>query len=207
MQMTDMETTMSRRQKDIVHAALTLIGEEGLGRLTIRNVAKRVGFTEPAVYRHFPNKAVLLEMMLEYVSETMRVHFADARRQAGSGREVLEHFLIGMFEKFAEMPALVPLLFTDELLHQEPKLEARITSTVETQIGRIADLVREMQQAGEWRHDIAAGDLATMILGTIRLSVVRHSGGGEPAEHARHVSGVLSALLTGVEPASGARAP
>jgi AcrR family transcriptional regulator len=37
-----------------------LIRESGLAGLTMKKVAERVGFTEPAIYRHFPNKQALL---------------------------------------------------------------------------------------------------------------------------------------------------
>src|SRR5690348_1437837 len=39
---------------------MELIQESGLGGLTMKKVAERVGFTEPAMYRHFPNKQALL---------------------------------------------------------------------------------------------------------------------------------------------------
>lgn len=186
---------MSERQKDIVHAALTIIGEEGMGKLTIRNVARRVGFSEPAVYRHFSDKTNLLAVMLEYVSDMMGKHFAEARSGEGGGREVLGRFLRRMFVEFAELPALVPLLFTDELLHQDPKLEQRVQSTVETQLSRMVGLVVSLQKSGEWRSDIDPDDAATMILGTIRLSVVRLANHAQPVKSADRVAGLLNSLM------------
>ena len=43
------------RREQIAEAALTLLAEQGLGGLTARNVAKAVGLTAPALYRHFPD--------------------------------------------------------------------------------------------------------------------------------------------------------
>ena len=192
-----MNETMSRRQQEIVQAALAVIGEQGMGKLTVRNVAKRVGFSEPAVYRHFPDKTSLLEAMLEYVSGTMAQHFSDARRHEESGYNLLERFLGRMFEEFVEMPALVPLLFTDELLNQDPKLAARVHSTVEVQLSRMTDLVGTLQQQGQWRSDVDADDAAMMILGTVRLSVVRLAHKGTPKENAARVARLLHALMGG----------
>jgi AcrR family transcriptional regulator len=50
----------STRQDQILDRAIELIRESGLAGLTMKKVAERVGFTEPAIYRHFPNKQALL---------------------------------------------------------------------------------------------------------------------------------------------------
>lgn len=50
----------SSRRDEILDRAVELIRESGLGGLTMKKVAERVGFTEPAMYRHFPNKQALL---------------------------------------------------------------------------------------------------------------------------------------------------
>jgi AcrR family transcriptional regulator len=50
----------STRQDQILDRTIELIRESGLAGLTMKKVAERVGFTEPAIYRHFPNKQALL---------------------------------------------------------------------------------------------------------------------------------------------------
>lgn len=48
------------RQEEILDHAFELVRESGLTQLTMKKVAERVGFTEPAVYRHFPTKQALI---------------------------------------------------------------------------------------------------------------------------------------------------
>ena len=48
------------RQDEILEKTIELLREAGLAGLTMKKVAERVGFTEPAIYRHFPNKQALL---------------------------------------------------------------------------------------------------------------------------------------------------
>jgi AcrR family transcriptional regulator len=50
----------STRQDEILDRTIELIRENGMAGLTMKKVAERVGFTEPAIYRHFPNKQALL---------------------------------------------------------------------------------------------------------------------------------------------------
>ena len=55
---------LTRRQQEIVRTALELIAAGGIRNLTIRNLADRLGLTEPAIYRHFRNKAEIVRTLI-----------------------------------------------------------------------------------------------------------------------------------------------
>ena len=48
------------RREQILDRASELATEAGLGQLTMKRIAARVGFSEAAIYRHFPTKQALL---------------------------------------------------------------------------------------------------------------------------------------------------
>ena len=51
----------------ILSTALDLVDEEGLSALSLRSLGKRLGVSQAAFYRHFPDKAALLEGISEQV--------------------------------------------------------------------------------------------------------------------------------------------
>ena len=51
----------------ILSTALNLVDEEGLSALSLRSLGKRLGVSQAAFYRHFPDKAALLEGIAEQV--------------------------------------------------------------------------------------------------------------------------------------------
>ena len=51
----------------ILSIALDLVDEEGLSALSLRSLGKRLGVSQAAFYRHFPDKAALLEGIAEQV--------------------------------------------------------------------------------------------------------------------------------------------
>lgn len=53
------------RQAEILDRAAELVAESGLAQFTMKRLAERVGFTEPAIYRHYPGKSALLVAMIE----------------------------------------------------------------------------------------------------------------------------------------------
>jgi AcrR family transcriptional regulator len=62
-------TPMTLRQGELLDHAMALVREVGLAGLTVRRLAQRMGFSEAALYRHFPNKQALLLAMVERLSE------------------------------------------------------------------------------------------------------------------------------------------
>ncbi len=63
------------RKEIILQQAMELIIENGLGGLTMSNVARRMEFTEPAMYRHFKNKQDLVINLIQRVSGCMEEVF------------------------------------------------------------------------------------------------------------------------------------
>ncbi len=51
-----MEKKLTKRQNEIVDAALHLIAEKGMGNLTIRHLSRRLNVTDAALYYHFHDK-------------------------------------------------------------------------------------------------------------------------------------------------------
>lgn len=49
----------------ILSAALELVDDAGLSALSLRSLGKRLGVSQAAFYRHFPDKAALLEGICE----------------------------------------------------------------------------------------------------------------------------------------------
>ncbi len=64
-------TTPTARQQDIIEKTLELVQESGLANLTLKRVAERVGFTEAAIYRHFPNKRALIFGLISFLGERL----------------------------------------------------------------------------------------------------------------------------------------
>ncbi len=58
---------MKLEREKIVDAALALLNEVGLDRLTTRKLAERLGVQQPALYWHFRNKNALLDAMNEEI--------------------------------------------------------------------------------------------------------------------------------------------
>lgn len=138
---------MSIRREQIIRCACDLYLSEGTGGFSMRKLAKCVGCTAPALYRHYENKE---EVMQEVLEEAFRV-FAQYLYRALEGQTPEDRFqLAGSFHlQFAmENPAFYEIIYAPlEMvgLHRGEGVAADHACAV----GQFwTDRVREMIDAG-----------------------------------------------------------
>ena len=69
--MTELQPTPPSRREDILQALARMLESSTNGRITTAALAKEVGFSEAALYRHFPSKAKMYEALLAFAEETL----------------------------------------------------------------------------------------------------------------------------------------
>lgn len=62
----------SNRREEILQALAEMLeSHEGASRITTAKLAKQVGVSEAALYRHFPSKARMFEGLIEFIEESL----------------------------------------------------------------------------------------------------------------------------------------
>jgi AcrR family transcriptional regulator len=94
----------------IAAAARRLLDEEGIDAVTMRRVAEAVGITPMAIYRHFPDRAGLLNAVAGQGFEELAARLA-AMRFSGSIEERLTKMGKTYLDHALENPRLFELMF------------------------------------------------------------------------------------------------
>lgn len=165
------------RQRQIVQAAIVLIHHGGIQNLTIKKVAAEVGISEQAIYRHFDNKRAILTAIINFFT----IRCSEILDEVGGIQSPLlqiRRFMEIHIEYFEENPAIATVIFSEEIFQNESSLAQKVKQLVDTLIQFVTDLVKKGQASGEISNDYPAGDLAFMILGSLRflVTVCRLSG-------------------------------
>ena len=163
-----MKTKLSERQKEIINASLELIADSGIQSLTIKNLSKKIGLVESAIYRHYESKTQILIALLDTISEQTK--FGN-ETEVNNIFEFIEKKLENHFHTFQENPALVSVVFAEDLFQNEPELVEKTRNKVVKSISMMSDLIQKGQQSGEIRTDIDAGIISVMINGGLRMLV------------------------------------
>lgn len=120
-----MRTRGNRRQEILQALALMLESHPG-HRITTAALAAQIGFSEAALYRHFPSKGKMLEGLIEFVEDTLfsRINRVLTEEQSGARRC---QAIVWLLLSFAERnPGLARLLVGDALLGETERLRLRV---------------------------------------------------------------------------------
>lgn len=170
-----MSTEITERQQEIINVSLALITESGIQSLTIKNLAKRIGFAESAIYRHYENKIQILLAILDFFKRNTEQLFSNQLNSNENALVRIEKLFVTHFRKFTNTPSLVAVIFSEEIFRNEKELSTKVAEIMNLNIASLTTIIKDGQQKGEIRNDIEASHLATMILGSLRMFVKQWS--------------------------------
>lgn len=165
-------TELSKRQAEIVQISIKLISEGGIQLFTTKMLAKELGLSEPAIYRHFKNKMEILYTILILLKRGMN-EFSDEVEKGNKSLELIHRMFNKLSKQFTENPALAAIIFSEEIFQNDKKLSELVSEMMEERHMLIQKILLSEQQAGIIRNDIPAEQLTTIIIGAIRLNVSR----------------------------------
>lgn len=119
-------------RRSLIAGGLVLLEERGAAALGLREIARLVGVSAAAPYRHFADRKALLEAV---AAEGFR-QFTAAMQQAAEGKPEAEQLAVMAFAyvRFAlDQPALFRLMFSSELHpYRDPDLRAQADAAYAT---------------------------------------------------------------------------
>lgn len=161
------------RQQEIIDVALELIASGGIQALTIKNLARNIGFAESAIYRHYNNKTQILLAILDFFEHNTDQFFLNQLDTNVDALTKIELLFQNHFRKFSVTPSLVSVIFSEEIFRNEEELTIKVKGIMSKNIGSIRLILETGQRGGEIRTDIPASDLSLIIVGSLRM-LVKH---------------------------------
>lgn len=161
------------RQHQIVLAALEIIAEHSIQELTIKNLAHKIGISEPAIYRHFQSKLEILEAVLELFGKENEAYFLETLASNVQPIEKLRNIFSHHFEVFARQPAFAAIIFSEGIFQNEERLSQIVLSLMNLRRNTFIQIFAERTTGSRIRDDVDVDHLALMIMGTLRLLVTK----------------------------------
>ncbi|QJQ94587.1 MULTISPECIES: nucleoid occlusion factor SlmA [Halomonadaceae] len=186
------------RQEQILQALALMLEEDSGKRITIAALARQVGVSEAALYRHFPSKARMFEGLIEFIEETL---FERIRRILDETPEALPRCqqILTLLLAFAEKnPGLSRLLGGDALTGETARLRLRIHQLFERLETQLKQILREAEIREARRPAVPAASGANVLMAHVegRISqYVRSDFRRRPTEFWEDQWPLLSAQL------------
>jgi len=191
------------RQEEILDKALDLIRADGLAGLTMGKVAGLMGFSEPAVYRHFKTKQdLVLGIIRRLEIALLEPMQAIAARADHPAAERICDILLHHLELIAENNALPILLFAEASVSPDERLGQAMAEIFCAYENLLRSLIREGQQDGEINPRLTAEEGALILIGApaacaLRLRLLRDDS---PQSSRMHLVRIIqSEILTAPE--------
>ena len=122
-----MTSTKKNRKQDILENLALMLQQELSERITTARLAKQVGVSEAALYRHFPSKARMYESLLDFTEESIFTRInqiaADSSNFVGQSYKVSQ-LILGFASK---NPGISRLLTGEVFLGEQQRLKDRIS--------------------------------------------------------------------------------
>jgi AcrR family transcriptional regulator len=164
---------LSDRQQQIIEESIKIIDDKGIQGLTIKNLSKAIGISEPGIYRHFESKTEILLTILNNFKDMAIVLSGLMKDFEGTAIEKITFMFSRMLDLFSETPSLVSVIFSEEIFKNEELLKLKITEVLNLHAQTIEDIIATGQKEKNVRQDIELKTLALIIMGSLRLLVKR----------------------------------
>ncbi len=168
-----MKTSFTDRQKEIINISIVLIAEKGIQQLTIKNISRKLGISEPAIYRHFENKLDILLAILAFFKIEMQKSVDKIQVNEISVLHQLETAFTMHFQRFIANPAYAAVIFSEEIFQNDKRLSVEVEEIMKTNQQFLSGIIELGQRGKEVRDDISHEQLALIIMGSLRLIVTK----------------------------------
>ena len=162
---------LTDRQQQIIEESIKIIDEKGIQGLTIKNLSKAIGISEPGIYRHFESKTEILLSMLNNFKEMAVMLSELMNTYEATAIEKINFMFSKMLELFSETPSMISVIFSEEIFKNEEVLKNKIVEILNLHTQTLENIISKGQSEKNVREDIDEKSLALMAMGSLRLLV------------------------------------
>lgn len=190
----------SSRQIEIMEAATARIDKHGIQNLTIKNLAADIELSEPALYRHFKSKNEILLSLLNYFIAEMKNRIKSlAKNPDDSAADELRNIFKSQLQAFTNKPAIVSVIFAESIFHFDEDLRIKVTEIMDLMQNYASANIKKGQDIGEYGKLINASTLTTIVIGGIRLTVLKWKISGHKSNLLKDGKAVVDGVLKMIE--------
>lgn len=171
----------SRRQQ-ILEALVRELETSPGERITTAGLARAVGVSEAALYRHFPSKAKMFEALIEFIEESVFGLVARILVEESATSARCEKILRVILGFSTRNPGITRILMGDALIGETERLRARIGQLFDRVETQLKQVLREGELAGQLPYGSPNAAIANLMLAAVvgRMNQFVRSGFRSP---------------------------
>lgn len=175
----------SRRQQILESLAHMLEASPG-ARITTAALAREVGVSEAALYRHFPSKSKMFEGLIEFIEDTIFTRISLILSEEPAALRRCEKILLLLLTFTERNPGITRLLTGDALTGETERLRDRVMQLFERVETQIKQVLREAELREGLRPNLPLAAAANLLMASAEGRItqfVRSQFRRKPTEH------------------------
>ncbi len=182
------------RRREIVDAALKVIAERGLARFTSLAIAREVGVSDAALFRHFPTKEAIVMAAIDRVEEVLFEGFPPA---GADPVDRLGIFFRQRIEVIRKNPGVALLVGSEQLAQAAPPAGvARVAEFRQRSRAFVRGCLEEASRRRLLAPGVGPEEASVLVLGALlALAHTPPAGARTPAGLPERVWAALERLL------------
>jgi TetR/AcrR family fatty acid metabolism transcriptional regulator len=151
------------RQKQIISAARRLIVKYGSEHVTVRRMAREIGVSEAAIYRHFKSKSDVLSFMVEDIESTLLEDIQPNPDNTLNSINILEQTITNHISAIEQKKGVAFQVIAEIISLGDKKLNKKIRGVIDNYLDHIKTLLNNGIKEGVIRPDIDIDSAAVMF--------------------------------------------
>lgn len=179
-------------------AVIELAAGHDPGEITTTVIARHMGVTQGALFKHFPTKEAILEAVMAWVAERLLSRIDRAAQAAPTASAALEAMFLAHTAFVTEHPG-VPRVMFGELQRSGATAPKRLAATLLRHYAeRLHYLLQAGRKSGEFDPKLDVDAAATLFIGTVQGLVMQALIAGGVARIRRDAPRAFAIYLRGI---------
>ena len=168
----------SQRRQQILESLAHMLEANPGNRITTAGLARQVGVSEAALYRHFPSKSKMFEGLIEFIEETLFSRIAIILNEEQTAAQRCEKMLMLLLAFTERNPGITRILTGDALAGETARLHQRVAQLFDRFETQLKQVIREAEMREGLRPQIPLPAAANLLMSAAegRISQYVRSG-------------------------------
>jgi AcrR family transcriptional regulator len=156
------------RQQQIVEAARKLIIKYGSEHLTVRRIAKEVGISEAAIYRHFKSKRDILFFLADHIAFVLFEGIDRATTANDASLDTIDNILKNHLSIIEQKKGTFFQVVAEIISFGDKRLNKKVSESINSYVDHLKGLLADGVASGLVRKNIDLEATATLLFGMIQ---------------------------------------
>jgi TetR/AcrR family transcriptional regulator len=191
--------TTDERRREIVATVLALARERGPDAITTQAIADRMGVSQGALFRHFPDKDAIWLAVFVWMRDALGAMFETAAGTAASPLAKLEAVFVAHVTFVATNPGVPRVMFHELQYPGASPVRTEVRAMIMGYRKRLAQLFAQAKAAGELPADLDATLAPVLFIGAVQGLVIQSALAGDEGAMAKRARQLFPLLVHGYQ--------